>query len=114
MWNLFLHYELSGVLSGCEWGFVLCGFVSVGFCPYTSCYRYYRTKVFVSKSQCTLQMCNTNLLVISDSESEQNQHKTCKSPNGRQGRNQLINIHKSLLRLGSLKAHLFVCHPVCM
>ena len=38
MWNPFLHYERSGVLSGCEWGFVLWGFDSVGFCPYTDIY----------------------------------------------------------------------------
>ena len=37
MWNRFLHYEGSGVLSGCGWGFAKWGFVvvlfgSVGFC----------------------------------------------------------------------------------
>ena len=39
MLNPFIHYECSGVLSGCEWGFGLWGFVSVGFCPYTGGHR---------------------------------------------------------------------------
>ena len=36
-----------------------------------------RTNVLVSKFKCTPQICNTNLLEIFDSESEQSHHRTC-------------------------------------
>ena len=37
MLNPFIHYECSGILSGCEWGFVSVGFCPVGFCPVGFC-----------------------------------------------------------------------------